>query len=83
LAYWHPTDQTRPFTPFVVDLDIWYSTSLRLPDPVLVDPLTQQVYDVACERVNGAVRSLRSVPFTDYPLLICDRSIVSVSKPGE
>lgn len=70
----------------------WMDSDLHLDNPVLIDPLTQEVYAVefkmdkrTCaenwmEPDNQAegVRHFKSLPISTSPLFLTDRSIVEI-----
>jgi hypothetical protein len=82
LAYWHPADQAKDYSPCLVDLDIWYPADLRLSTPVLVDPLTQRVYGIGEDRFLQGGHLIKAVPLMDYPLFVLDRSSFEVTSSG-
>lgn len=76
-AYYVPTDiqaETDPAALF--DATISLPTGEReLRDPVLVDPYTGLVSDLAEHTCRcGSLLLLTGLPIRDYPLLLCDRS---------
>jgi len=46
-------------------------------DPVLVDLLDGRIYKVAGRRGSGTV-ILENLPLTDYPLVLCNRSLLEM-----
>lgn len=87
-AYWYPSHFDEPIPPQPILIDAWHGAAASLERPVLIDPLTRQVYDLSGTRIgaqsggdvaeptgkrDGA--SFR-LPLTDYPLLVTDREAI-------
>lgn len=93
LAWWSPANLVedkadglmRPYEPATVDLDLPRQSSHRLSDPVLVDPMTQLVYDLRsrCVAEDDGQRlvAIRGLPLLDYPLFVADRADVEIVPP--
>jgi hypothetical protein len=91
-AWWIPESlETDPVVQ-AAELTYWLDHTLRLDDPVLIDPVSQDVYAVAVEydkrtcaetwmspdpRAEG-VRHFKPLPASTDPLILTDRSIVEV-----
>lgn len=56
----------------------WLEGSLRLPDPVLINPATQDVFQLRLKR-NYRMNEFANLPISTSPLILTDRSIVEVS----
>jgi hypothetical protein len=90
LAWWSPATLVedkadglmRPYEPATVDLDLPRQSSHKLSDPVLVDPMTQLVYDLRsrCIAEEGGQRlvAIRGLPLLDYPLFVTGRADVEI-----
>lgn len=79
IAFWYPADEAQgQWTATAVDIEIWYPASLHLNDPVVVNPLTQSVYEIEVSRSGDKVRLVKNLPLMDYPVLLCDRSIIQI-----
>jgi polysaccharide biosynthesis protein PslG len=73
LAYWRPDYLGDPARAEEVNVSLW--PEAELPSPVLVDPLTTQVYELKANR-RGGWYDIRRVPLFGYPLIVTDRSVV-------
>ena len=87
IACWTPAnvfDQTPPRR-----VDIAYnvlSAGMTLDNPVLIDPITQDVYFVPPARPEGCTlkdpcaepNMLHRIPYMDYPLIITDRAAIEI-----
>ncbi|MEI6071934.1 MAG: hypothetical protein WCS31_09080 [Verrucomicrobiae bacterium] len=55
----------------------WLDKSLRLSDPVLIDPISQDVYQLELKR-NYNMNEFANLPISNTPLLVTDRSVVPI-----
>lgn len=53
----------------------WLDKSLRLPDPVLINPITQDVFQLELKR-NYNMNEFANLPISNSPMILTDRSIV-------
>lgn len=92
LAYWYPADlnpelnQQAPFAPGRIRINLSHPLGLKIHQPMLVDPVTQQAYALTgklekfpyhsqpfLNNANPAGRLVfNNLPLLDYPLLIVD-----------
>ena len=72
-AYWWPGDLSQPARREEVEVSLWPDAELTAP--VLIDPLTAQVYSPRSARKGGHTELTR-LPLLDYPLIITDRSAI-------
>ena len=56
-----------------ISISVWHGRSAKLEEPVLVDPLSGTVYDVARTEFEGHFR----VPLVDYPLILTDAAALT------
>lgn len=74
-CYWLPWRMAEFVNPAETDL------KLKLPsmkDPVLVDLLTGYVYNIENMNLDGDFKVLQSLPLTDYPLVVTERSSIII-----
>jgi hypothetical protein len=91
LTWWSPVNLVedkvdglmRCYEATTVDLDLARQSSRQLNDPVLVDPMTQMVYDLRSRYVteDDVPRSvaIRGLPLLDYPLFVTGREDVEIA----
>jgi len=53
----------------------WLDKSLTLTNPVLVDPSSQEVYEL---EINKDIPEFKNMPISNSPLILTDRSIVDI-----
>ncbi|MEN6535800.1 MAG: beta-galactosidase [Bryobacteraceae bacterium] len=70
-AYWWPGNLSRPARHDDVSVALWPEGELTAP--VLVDPLSGQVYTLTTSRSRGFV-NVPKLPLREYPLIITDRA---------
>ena len=91
-AWWFP--ESVEDDPEIESMEMTYymDSSLKLDNPVLVDPITQEVYAIKCEmdkRTCGeswmfpdeqaeGVRHFDGLPICNSPLIMTDRSIIEI-----
>lgn len=79
-AYWQPADLFEPFEPHSVSLRLSLPAGCLLDEPVLVDPLSQEVFPLpAPKRDSAGGIAFASLPLRDYPLIVADRVGVPIS----
>lgn len=91
-AWWLPDSVEDDPVLHQVEMTLWIDGDLRLEDPVIIDPLTQDVYAAPCEwdrrtcaetwmhpdpEAEG-VRVFRPLPISNSPLILTDRSLVEL-----
>jgi polysaccharide biosynthesis protein PslG len=81
-ARWLPVSlqQDRPAQRGGVEL--WSGKAARMSEPVLVDPLTSQVYKLERAQFSGGWWKIENLPLTDYPLLITDKAVALGQVPS-
>lgn len=78
-AYWWPSDVQEDFAGQTVGLTMAGNKTASLSKPVLVDPMTQEIYRLEGSATAG-VWTFPSLPLADYPLLVTDRAAVAIAK---
>jgi len=73
-AYWLPASLLADFETRKIGISIAAEGEAELNDPVLIDPLTQEVLAIPAEESEG-VWKFGSVPLVEYPLILTDRAI--------
>ncbi len=58
-------------------MNVWTGRAVALTNPVLINPLTSQVYRLEPKK-NGGFLRFESMPLMDYPLIITDSSIADL-----
>jgi hypothetical protein len=93
-AWWLPESVEDDPVWQPMEMCYWMDSNLRLDDPVLIDPLSQDVYAVRAEwdkRTAGetwmepdpgaeGIRVFKSLPISTSPLLLTDRSVVEIAE---
>jgi len=75
-AWWFPADLFEPFDAKTITVRLRLPRRTALVEPVLINPLDQQVYRFErVDRASGAL-TLRDLPLFDYPLIVADRAVV-------
>lgn len=91
-AWWQPEAVTDDPVWRKASLAMWMDRDLRLTDPVVIDPATQEVYATSFEMDKRTcaetwmhpdpeaegVRFFPTLPISNTPLILTDRSIVSL-----
>ncbi len=91
-AWWIPDSLEIDPDVKKAEMTYWMDCSLRLDNPVLVDPVAQEVYSLTCgfdKRTCGeswmepdpnaeGVRHFKPLPVSTDPLIMTDRSIVQI-----
>lgn len=77
-AYWSASDLLGEFAAGTVSFRLPTPSHATLPQPVLIDPLTQRVYRVE-GKAEAGVLAVAGLPKLDYPLIVTDRSVVPMS----
>jgi hypothetical protein len=91
-AWWFP--ESVEDDPVVKQMEMTYymDSALKLDNPVLIDPVTQEVYEIKCEmdkRTCGeswmfpdkeaeGVRHFTGLPVCNSPLIMTDRSLIEI-----
>lgn len=74
-AYWWPSKLPEEFAAREISLTVQQKDA-KLDQPVLVDPLTQEICRLEGTR-QASGWTFAKLPIVDYPLLLTDRAIVS------
>jgi polysaccharide biosynthesis protein PslG len=77
-SYWLATDLLDAITPGTISLRLPTPAHATIERPVLIDPLSQRVYDLKCTAKADGL-ALSDVPLFNYPLIITDRTVVPLS----
>ena len=64
IAYWKPSELAQDEPAETCKLQVWLPQSLAMAEPVLIDPISQQVYALPADDWT--------LPLVDWPLLIGD-----------
>ncbi|HQH54634.1 MAG TPA: beta-galactosidase [Candidatus Hydrogenedentes bacterium] len=73
-AYWFPADLQKPWTARTVSMSLDVREGAALDDPVLVDPLSQEVFRLVPAKLGETNAVFENLPLRDYPLLITGAS---------
>jgi len=76
VAYWWPADVHNDMPPRPVDMTLTVKADLVLREPVLVDPLSGEAFELEGKQ-SGRVWRLAALPLRDYPMLVTDRAVVA------
>ena len=76
VAYWFPGDVQKDLPTQPVDITLAVKGGLTLREPVLVDPLSGEIFKLE-GRQAGSQWQFTALPLNDYPMLVTDRSVVS------
>jgi len=77
-AYWMPSDLLDDFVPRTISLRLPIPAGATIENPVLIDPLSQRVHDLKAVASKTDGLSLAGLPLFDYPLIVTDRTVVSM-----
>jgi hypothetical protein len=94
-AWWLPGSVEEDPVVQQMEMTYWMDADLRLDNPVVIDPVTQDVYTVTWEMdkrtcaetwmdpdpTAEGVRVFKPLPISNSPLLLTDRSIVEIVEP--
>lgn len=85
-AYWLPSSPLVDFAPRKISLSLSAAGDGELPvrllkEPVLIDPMTSQVFALDRAEKNDDTWNLGSVPLVDYPLIVADRALTGGGSP--
>jgi polysaccharide biosynthesis protein PslG len=75
LAYWLATDLLGAFASKRISLHLRTSRDATLDRPVLIDPLSQRVYELNTSARKPGELALFDLPLFNHPLIITDRSV--------
>jgi len=89
-AWWFPESVENDQEIKKVEMNYWIDGDLRLDNPVLIDPATQEVYKVHCEidkrtcaetwmnpdPAAEGIRVFKPLPISTNPLILTDLSII-------
>jgi len=79
-AYWRPVSLLRNHHPRRLRLTLHTVAAATLTNPVLVDPLSGNIYPVEATRGKDGVWVFESLPLLDYALLLTDRSVAEAKR---
>lgn len=91
-AWWIPESLELDPEVKAAELTFWLESGLRLDDPVVIDPVSQDVYAVTFEMDrrtcgeswmvpdpdNEGIRHFKPLPVSTDPLFLTDRSVISL-----
>ena len=75
-AYWYPANLQKGWTPRTLTMRFATPLHATINAPVLVDPLSSQVYPLAKATRGEGSLTIADLPLLDYPLLVTDRATV-------
>lgn len=75
---WYPSDLQNPWTEGTVTLHIKVSDNARLSDPILLDPLSGDIFELNNVQISRDTVTVNALPLRDYPLLLSDRSLLDI-----
>ena len=78
-AYWFPADLQKPWQPRTLSMMLGTREDALLDDPVLVDPLSQEIFRLPSAKHSDGTVIVENVPLRDYPLLITGARAVPVA----
>ncbi|WP_269522717.1 GH39 family glycosyl hydrolase [Coraliomargarita parva] len=92
LAWWIPESVEVDPEILQMELTYWIEDGLKLDNPVLIDPITQEVFEVSCtfdkrtcaetwmdpDPEAEGVRVFKNLPICNSPLLLTDRSLIEL-----
>ena len=96
-AWWIPESVEDDSVMQKMEMTYWMDSDLRLDNPVLIDPLSQEVYEIefkmdkrTCgeswmfddEEAEG-IRHFDDLPICNSPLIMTDRSIIELNKENQ
>jgi len=76
-AWWLREEVDKPADWKSVTLYYWVDESLRFDRPVMIDPCTQEVYELPV-KMNYGMMEFANVPISNTPMLITDMSIIEL-----
>jgi len=77
LAYWYPAKLLDPWQARPLSMKIPAPADAMIDDPVLIDPLSQQVFKIPrAKRTRGGV-VCEGLPLMNYPLIVADARLVT------
>ena len=93
-AWWFPESVEEDQEFKQVEMTYFMDDSLRLDNPVLIDPVSQEVYEVEFEMdkrtcaetwMDGdedaeGIRYFKKLPISNSPLLLTDRSVIEIKE---
>ena len=74
-AYWVPSKIEGEMTPcegFWIDIE----NRGEITEPVVIDMLTGEIFEVEPKTVNDSIISYKNLPYCDYPYVLCDKGAV-------
>lgn len=74
-VYWNPANLQQEYSASKIDVNVWTGRTVALANPVLINPLTSQVYRPEPKKTGGFLR-FESMPLMDYPLIITDKTVL-------
>lgn len=91
-AWWLPDSVEDDPVKRAAEMTLWLDACLRLDDPVLIEPITQKVYEIPCEMDKRTcaetwmfpdpeaegVRRFPCLPVCNSPLLLTDKTLIEV-----
>ena len=78
-AFWFPADLQKAWKPRSLSMALDTPDGAVLDEPVLVDPLSQEVFRLAPVRRDTGKVVFEGLPLLDYPLLITDAQVVGLA----
>ncbi len=74
LAFWYTPEELQiESAAKAADLDLWIPDLAQIQNPVIVDPLSGELYrPERCQLARSGMLTMKSVPLLDYPLFVTD-----------
>jgi hypothetical protein len=85
LAYWSKAKAVDQFKPETILISFWDGEGKGFKDPVLVDPLSGNIYSLpSMQHFNGVMENqyatstqiFNGLPLVDYPLMILEKEAI-------
>jgi hypothetical protein len=76
LAYWYPAALLEPWTMRPLSMKIPTPQGAAIDEPVLIDPLTQQVFKLPRVKRGEGGLVCEGLPLKDYPMIVTDAAIL-------
>lgn len=76
-AWWLREDVTKEEEWKTITMYYWLDSELRLTQPVLVNPVTQDVFEL-CLKKNYGMNEFANLPISNSPMILTDKSILCI-----
>ncbi len=79
-VFWKPADLNAPFSPERMQLPVRFPKSQPAVAPVLIDPLSGQIYNLRHMEGRNGVSVASPLPLLDYPLIVTTRAAAGMNQ---